>query len=250
MDKEKPLLKYFFEGFSLTNHNIEIYLIGLIIVLLPSLLYAVSPNLPILNTLSPVFYLVAFGFKLSIPKFLIQKHHDKSLVFKNIFSTTIQNTGKIILPAILLFIIFTILLMIAFALVAIFLRPTPGQISQFFESWNYSNIRWHPFLLFLFPIFSFFVFSPILFSLEHKGLFASIIGSIITSFHHLPYLAIVIAVDFISFAVTSFLPANEVWGSSIRYIVSSYISLVIISSTLFYYQKRIANESVTPQTTV
>src|SRR3989344_1311362 len=248
MNQEKPLLKYFFEGFALANRNLEIYFLGLIIVILPPLLSAILPNLPILNALSPVFYLISFGFSLSIPKFLIQKHHNYSLSLKNIFSTTMQSTKRIILPSILLFIIATILLMVIFALVVIFLRPTPEQIAQFFRDFNYSNIRWHPFFLILVPVISFFVFTPILFSLEHKGLITSLLNSISTSFSHLPYLSIVIAIDFISYAGTSFFPIYEVWGSSAEYIISSYIGLVVISSTLLYYQKKIRNESFTPQT--
>lgn len=182
------------------------------------------------------------GFSLSIPIFLLRKQQNKSLDLQEMLSTTIQNTKRIILPAILLFILLVVLLIASFVLVAIFLHPTKEQVPQFFQSLGNLSKGWNPYFLIPPVILSFFTFAPFFFALEHKGFFASIKDSFILSFRHLPYLAIVMLVGMISYSATSFLPVTEFWGLLLRYAISLYVSLIITASTLFYYHKAVKSK--------
>lgn len=244
MNKEKSLANYYSRGFALTNKNLEVYLINLVIEL-PTILHSLFPKLPfsgILALFSYVMILISLGFSLSIPLFLLQKQQNKSLDFQDMLSTTFQNTKRIILPAILVFIILVVLLIVSSILVAISLHPTKEQVLQFFQSWGNLGRGWHPILLILPFTLSFFVFTPFLFALEHKGLFTSIRDGFVMCTRHLPYLVTVMFVGMISYSVISFLPGTEFWGLLLRIAINLYVSLIVAASTLFYYQQNIRSD--------
>lgn len=245
MEKERSLLDYYLNGLTLTNRSLKIYLLTIALTsptLLPSLL-SNSPLSEILSLLFVPFAIINLGFSLSIPVFLLYRQQNRSLDFQTIISTTIQNTKRIILPGILIFILFALLLISSFIITAVLLHPSKEQVTQFFQSLSQLNNGWHPAIFILSIIFSFFVFTSLLFSLEHKGLLDSIKDSFMISFQHLRYLSLVIITGMISYSITSFLPTEETWGLFARNAISLYITLAVTASTLFYYQKNIKGES-------
>lgn len=238
MNQNQSILKFYSDGFTLTNKSLDIYLISLFIFL-PILLNYFFPNSPyyvVLTLLSIPVAILNIGFSLSVPIFLLQKQQNQSLNFKSILSTTTQSIRRMILPAFLIFILFVALLMLSFILLFIFLHPTGRQVQQFFQSFSNLSKGWHPIFLIQPIIVSFLVFTPFLFSLEQQGLFASLKNSLVISIKNLPYLVGVIILGIISYSVTSFLPVTEFWGLFLRFAVSLYIGLIITASTLFYYQ--------------
>lgn len=241
MDKEKPVLNYFLEGFRLANRSLEIYFILLILSLL--YFYGTSfPNQPlslVYSILSFIIFVISVSFSLSVPVFLIQKQQGNALSIPSLLSTTMVNTKRIILPGILIFTILIMFLIATFILIGILLHPTSTQIAHFFQNFDPA---WNPVVLILVIIFPFFVFTPLFFSLEKKGLLISIKHSIATCFKHLPYLILVIAIDVLSYSLNNLLPITDIGGSYLKSIISLYISFVIATSTLLYYQKRIKKE--------
>lgn len=247
MKKSGSISGYFTEGFALLNKSLEVFLVALIFFFISSInSFILIPKLPWPEVLSNLLFitanLIGIGFSLSIPVFLLEKQRGKALNLNKMFSTTLQNTKRIILPAILILIFFVILLIVVGAVILTTLKPTNEQITQFFQS---PGNRWNPFffLLLILPIISsFLVFAPFLFSLEHKGLLVSIKGSITTSLKHLPYITAVIAAGIIPYLLINFLPTSESWALFLGGAITTYIDLVVIASTLFYYQKVIKKE--------
>lgn len=241
MSKKKSLTNYYSQGFTLANKSSEIYLISLALSLL-GILNSHSPKLPISGVMSLLGYLlvlISWSFSLSIPVFLLQKQHKKFLDFHSIFSITIQNTKRILLPAILLFALLVLLIIVSVVVFIIFINPTKEQFSQFLPNLSSLISPSHPVFLVTPVISSFFIFTPFIFALENKGLFASIKDSFAISFRHLPYLATVILIGMVTYSITSFLPITELWGLCLRIAISLYVALIVKTSTLFYYQKSI-----------
>ncbi len=186
--KLKSIIQYFLNGFSLTNRSLDIFLISLSLSI-PSLLRYFIPNTLLGKILSPVSFVLLFisiGFMLSLPVFLEQKQQKKVSDYRNIVKITFENTKRIILPSVLLFITFIVLLMFSFILVAIFLHPNKDQVSIFFQN---IGKGWQPIFLIPITLMYFFEFTSFFFSLEHNGLLSSIRKSIVVAFNNLDYIS-------------------------------------------------------------
>ncbi len=233
--KLKSIIQYFLNGFSLTNRSLDIFLISLSLSL-PSLIKYFMPNTILGKVLSPVSFVLLFisiGFMLSLPVFLEQKQQKKVSDYRNIVKITFENTKRIILPSVLLFITFIVLLMFSFILVAIFLHPNKDQVSIFFQN---IGKGWQPIFLIPITLMYFFEFTSFFFSLEHNGLLSSIRKSIVVAFNNLDYISMVIMIGIISYSITSFIPIQTFWGYVIRIALGGYIGLGLTASSLFYYQ--------------
>ena len=221
--QQKSFIHFFVQGFSLANKSLDILFIYFFL------------SIPLLmnNTaLSFVFLLINIAFALSIPQFLSNKVHKKHLGLNEIFNIVVSSTRRILLPAILLFFLFGILVIIFFGALAVIVHPTEEQGMAFFQ--GFAN-GWHPISLAPIILFSFFQFTAFFFSLENNGIFASMKKSIVVSLKNLNYIALIIFFETISYSITTVIP-KEGMGQLINITIGSYISLVITASTLFYYQ--------------
>lgn len=237
------LLNYFSQGFTLANKSFEVYLVTLILIVMSSI-NAFIPKPPWPEAISTVYFIIStllyFGFSLSTPVFLREKQHGKALNFRTVFLTTLQNTKRILLPGIVLFII-----MIALGIFSMFIIYTSNnkeQIIQSLRSIGTLNGR-DPISLISFALTSFFVFTSFFFSLDNKNLLISIKNSIVTSFKHLSYILIIAVISIISTILVSFIPLDKPWLIFLKDSISSYIGFIIIASTLSYYQKVIKKET-------
>src|SRR3989344_2263494 len=198
---QKAIFNYFLNGFFLANRSLDIFLISI-------------------------------GFTLSLPVFLIQKQQNKALDYGQVVKATLKNTKRLILPGILLFILFTIVLMASFVLAAISLHPSKDQVTSFFQS---IGKGWHPIFLIPIVLIAFLEFTSFFFSLEGNGLLSSVKKSIVVAFNNLKYISIIILISLIS-TITSFIPIETFLGPLVKMILSGYIALVLTASSLLYYQ--------------
>lgn len=242
--QQKPIIQYFLNGFSLTNRSLDILLINLFLFL-PLL----KPTLLINYTQNSIFgavllllaaFLLAFisiGFLLSIPVFLVQKQQKKALDYRHLGGVVIKNTRRIILPGVLLLVLLAVTLILLAILIEIFLHPNPSskEITSFFQS---IGKGWYLIFFILLVVITFFEFTSFFFSLEHDGLFSSMKKSISVAFNNLHYISIVILISIIYSLIISFVPIGTFWGQwrLVRMFLDGYISLAVISSSLFYYQ--------------
>lgn len=231
--RQKSIINYFLNGFSLTNQSLELFLISLSLFL-PSLLRNFIPNLEkVLSPLSFILLFINIGFMLSLPVFLEQKQQKKASDYRNIVKITFKNTKRIILPGVLLFFIFVILLILSFILLAVFLHPSRDEVTTFFQN---IGKGWQPIFLVPIVLMYFFEFTSFFFSLEHNGLLDSMKKSIVTAFSNLGYISIIIIIGVTSYSTTSFIPIQTFWGQVIRIVLGGYIALWLTASSLFYYQ--------------
>ncbi len=233
--RQKSMINYFLNGFSLINRSLDIFLISLLLSL-PTLLSIYTQNsffVKVLQLLGFILFFISTGFMVSLPVFLIQKQQKRALDHRQIVGVTLKNTKRIILPGILLFIFFTILLGLSIVLVVIFLHPSKDQVTIFFQNFGKG---WQPIFLIPITLIAFLEFTSFFFSLEHNGLLSSIKKSIVAAFNNLHYTSIVILISIISYSLTGFIPIDTFWGQLARMVLGGYIALVVTASSLFYYQ--------------
>mgnify|MGYP001566154337 CR=1 FL=1 len=243
--KHNYIIQYLLKGFSLANRSLDILLIGFLLTITSTILGFLLSNTALekaQSALSFIFLFIGISFTLSIPIFLLQKQQQKSLNYKELIGILVKNTKRIMLPGILLFILFTILLSLSLVIIAIALRPSENQVAAFFQNFGKDWQGWQ--LIFLIPIIllSFLEFTPFFFSLENQGLWISIKNSIITAFRNLPYIGLVTLIMIITYSITSFISMGTTQGQLIRNLIAQYVNLVIAASSLFYYQSAIKKD--------
>lgn len=233
--RQKSIITYFFNGFSLANRSLDIFLISILLSLFTLLSNYIQNSFlgNILQLLDFILFFISIGFMLSLPVFLIQKQQAKALDYGQIVKITLKNTKRLIIPGILLFILFTIFLVFLFALFAILLHPSKEQVTMFFQS---IGKGWQPILLIPIILMSFLEFTAFFFSLEQNSLLSSLKKSIVAALNNLHYISIIILISIISYTLTSFIPVETIWGQLLRMVLGGYIALVLTASSLFYYQ--------------
>src|SRR5689334_2415922 len=108
----KPFTQYFSEGFSLANRSLDILCVA-ILLWIPSI---VSMYLPVTSSRGIValilglFLLISIVFTLSIPVFLVSKQQGGTLTYKEVFGVVARNTRRMVLPVIIYFLIFGVIL--------------------------------------------------------------------------------------------------------------------------------------------
>lgn len=234
------LINYFIKGFSLANHSLEIYLIGIGLSLVGVFGNLLSGSIigKILQFVSFISLFFTFGYQMSVPLLLTFKQQAKPLEFNNVWNIVLINTKRMILPIILFSILFMVFF---FALLILFVatsHPTNSQdtaasIKNFIEQLR----NWNPLFIIFGSIFSFFEFTPIYFSIENKGLFASIKGSVSFSFKHLNFIVLLVLINAINYTIITLIriPINPL-GQLVFTVITQYIALIISASTLLFYQ--------------
>lgn len=237
----KVIFGYFSKGFSLTNKSLDIFLISLFFLLFGQLSYLFQDSL-IRNTLeiiSLIFIFFSSGFHMSIPLFLLTKQQNKSLEYQMVWSVLIRNTKRMIIPTILFFVLIIGVFLFLLFLAVIFTRPADDQqFVNLLKSFVSYLSGWNLIFVIFGAIASFFVFTPIYFSVENNGFFSSLKKSATLAFRNLNYILIIILIFTISYSITALIPvsSDNIIVNLVRISITQYIALLVTASTLYYYQ--------------
>jgi hypothetical protein len=228
-------LDYLRRGLSLANKSWGILLFGLILTLLSSIPELLKDSF-IKGVLQAVGFLLAFvwfGFSYSLPVFLLSRQEGKSVNFGDILSTSLQNTKRLILPLILIFVI--ILAVVGFILIV---EIFYGGNFNFMQNTTVGFNPWNIFLAFLIGLLAFLIFSPIYFSLEKNGLVKSIKRSISLSVKHLDFIAIIFIISASTFLISTQLLKDyqSVWQLLLRGVLNQFEALLLGAAALIFYQ--------------
>ena len=133
MENRFNLGEYFIAGFTLANKCIDLLLLNFLLYF-PSFFF--TDNSSEINwryfLFSSLIGLLYISFNLSVPKFLVSKQENKTMLFRNMLSLVLINTFRLILPG-FLFIFFFLLMLIPFV---IFVPYTPAQYEIFLGNIN------------------------------------------------------------------------------------------------------------------
>lgn len=231
---------YFRKGFNLVNKSWRILLFGLILTSLKNIPVILSDSF-VKGTLEAMGFLlifVEFGFFYSLPVFLLARQEGKLVSFGDIFSTSLQNTKRLILPLILIFIVFIILGVLGLFLVIQFVY---GGNFDFMQNTAQGFNLWNLFyFVFFFGLFSFITFSPIYFSLEKNGLFRSFKKSINLSIKNLDFIIIIFMISSAIFLIsTQFLgDYQSIWQLFLGNTIYQFEGLLFSATALILYQSQ------------
>ena len=233
------LVQYFKSGFELANRSLEFALITILISLaglIPALFSKTALEiLFIFFNILIVFF--AFGYGFSLPYFLSEKEKNKKTDLNSVFDISFANTKRIIVPGVILAVIlFTVSFIIIFAGMSL-LHINTTNIASLLETQTNTSISISLFFLAVMFLSSFMVFNPIYFSIEKKGLFASIKASIIYAKNHLDFTVAVFIITSIIYILLAFLPSSNIFVKILTVFASSYEGLFISASSLLYFQK-------------
>lgn len=238
---KSSLLNYFINGFSLANRSLEIYLIGIGLSLFGVLAGLLEGNIlgKILQLVSFITVFFTFGYQMSVPLLLTHKQESKQLVFKSIWEIVLRNSKRMILPVILFGILFMVLFFALIILWVVMSHPSNSKdmvaaMKNFIEQLR----NWNPFFIIFGAIFSLFAFTPIYFSIENKGFFASVKRSVSFSFKHLNFMMLLILIGAINYTVITLIrvPIENRLALFVLTAFTQYTGLIISASTLLYYQ--------------
>jgi hypothetical protein len=235
----KPLTRYFSGGFSLANRSLDILCVT-ILLLLPSIVstYLPATNLRgIIALITALFTLISIVFGLSIPVFLVARQQGGTLSYKEVFGVVARNTRRMILPVIVYFLVFGALLFLSIILSA-------GRALAFFQNMSELSKGWQPTSVIFISVVSLFTFTPFFFSLENNGFFTSMKKGLRIALHNTPYIALVILFGVASYSITSIIPKEVFWGRLLTIAVGQYGNLVLIATSLFYYQDAVKEEPI------
>lgn len=232
--QQKSIFQYFLKGFSLTNQSFDIFIIALFfgsLIYLPDL----SENLQV-DLLYGLLLLILMGFNLSLPVFLLQKQQRQKLNYGEMLQVITNSIKRLLIPAVILFVVFILLFIISAVLVGLFLQPSNSQVTNFFQ--NIGQPGAQPIFMLLIVPLTFLAFTPFFFSLENKNLLISIRQSIQVSFKNLYFVGILMVINIIYYFLIRFLP-GDFWGQAVTTVLAGYTTLFLTASTLFYYQTRV-----------
>lgn len=239
---EKTTFSYFLKGFSLANRSLDIFVISLFFLLFGQFSFLFQDLLVrnILQLIDFILLFFNFGFFMSIPVFLLWKQQNKSLNYHVFWSTLTRNTKRMIIPTIL----YLILIMIVgfsflFAVAATIHPANSQQFAVIIQNFTNQLKNWNPLFIINGAIVSLFVFTSIYFSVENNGFFASAKKSLAMSLKNLNFIVIIILISATTYSISTLLSIPSNSGSYLISIaISQYVSLVVIASTLYYYQSR------------
>lgn len=234
-------LTFFSKGFFLTNRSLEIYLIGIALSLIGVLvnLFKGSPIGTVLQIVSLVSIFFTFGFQMSVPLLLTLKQQTKYLDFNKAWSVILRNTKRMILPVILFGTLFMVLFFSLLIWFVAMSHPTDSQaIVSTIKNFAEQMRNWNPIFIVLGIPFALFAFTPIYFSVENKGFFASMKRSISFSFKHLNFIMLLVLFGAVNYTVITpiRIPIENPLGQLALSVVIHYVGLIMSSSTLLFYQ--------------
>lgn len=217
--------KHIIESFSLANKNLDIYLLGIFILLLQTFIAKFN------NLLSFLTIFIGFGFYISIPLFIEDKIKTKVLNLKKVFTTTMKNSRRLIIPIILavcitLLLFFSLMFMLG-------IQKTQDTLSLLAKD----NL-----ILGILSILSSpFSFTSIYFSIEGIGILKALGESFKISIEHPKSLFLIAILSVVSLVLRSLvlsLYADEL-GNFIFAAITQYFGLLIASYTLLVYRKKL-----------
>jgi hypothetical protein len=167
---------------------------------------------------------------LSTPVFLVSKQQGETLSYKVVFGVVVRNTRRMILPVIVYFLVFGVLL---FGSMFIF---SPSRIAALFQNMPELSKGWQPTVLIFISVVYLFEFTSFFFSLENNGFFASMKKSLQVAFKNMPYIALLILFGAISYSIISILPVDASWRRLLSTVLGQYVNFVLTATSLFYYQ--------------
>lgn len=218
--------KHVTESFSLANKNLEIYLIGIFILIAQTIIARFN------NLLSFLTIFIVSGFYASIPLFIDVKVKNKVFNLKEVFVTSMKNSGRLIIPIILAGV--TILILFFGLMFVLGVQKTQEILGLLMKE----NLR----LGILFILFSPFAFASIYFSIENMGILKSFGKSFNISMKNPKALFLIVMFSIVGLVLRSFilsLYANE-FGNFTFGAITQYFGLLIASYTLLIYRKRLS----------
>lgn len=236
----KQVSDYFKEGSALALKSWGLFLIGLFLTLLGS---GGIPDLlgdsfikSVLQIIGFLLLFIGSGFSFSLPVFLVEKQQGKPLNLGNIFSITLGNSKRLILPLILMLVCIVIVVVISFFLIAQFIYG--GNLNFMQNTQTQGLSAWNILFALLIGLFSFGTFTPVYFSLEKKGLFSSIKKSISLSSKNLSFIMIVFVISASTYLILALFLNNyqNLYQLFIRNVVFQFELLVIAAASLIFYQ--------------
>jgi len=239
-------MKYFQQAFILVNKSLDIYLIGISLSLVGLLSQL---NLPIsiqsiLSLVNLALIPISISFTLSIPILLLWKQENK-FTYSTLKDTVLKNIRRIIIPSIILFILFSIaatILLITYAVTTVGTgdQAQPINVEKDIENAASFLSGWSPIMIAISVLFSIvtslFVFTPIYFSVEGKGLIKSAINSVGFSFKNLSFIFLVIIIWLLNSLIIGLLPIQELWAQFLTLVVSEYVVFVTMAAALLFYK--------------
>ena len=239
-------MKYFLQAFIIVNKSLDLYLIGISLILF-SLLSQL--NLPvgiqsILSFINIALMFILISFTLSIPVFLLWKKENK-FTYLTLKNTVIKNTKRIIIPGIIFFVLFTTAAMVLLIIYAVTTvgsgdQVQPTNVERDIASAVNFLTGWSPIMIIILVLFSIitslFIFTPIYFSIEGKGLINSAIDSVSFSFKNLGFIFLVILISLLNGFILRLLPPQELWAQFLTLILSEYVAFIMIASAFLFYQ--------------
>lgn len=234
---DKDVFSYFNKAFFLVNKNWSLVILYLLLSLSYSLPEFLGDSF-IKDLLQFIGFLMVFiqmGYSFSLPIFLVDRQQEKSVNFKNLLLITCKNTKRLIIPLILIFIIFIIILITGYFLAVYFIYGGDYDFMTKIQGFN----LWNLLIALIMGLFSFLTFSPVYFSLENNGLLLSIKKSITLSLRHLEFILILALIEILTYLVLiNFLNTSQNLSHSLIYnIIYAYLGLITTSASLYLYQK-------------
>lgn len=250
--KIKPLIEeYLVTAFYAVNKEIKLYLIAVFFICLDFLITSLK-----FSPLSLLVSLFSWAYTLSLPVFFQSLSENKKTENSFIFRKTMENSKRLIIPGIIIFVFGGFLLMLAFFVVLISLgvhsKISPAEMQQYLNLFlvKLGNIRqqplWYIIWLPLGFFWSLFYFQSVYFAIEQKGFFRSFIYSFKYAVKNLYFVLTIFLFMFLVGLIslilypfpTSFAIFQDLHYRIITTLISlfgKYISLIQIAAVTFYY---------------
>lgn len=232
------VIQYYRRGLRLAARAMAVYAIDLALTALLLIPQAVGtqPLKLVLGLLSLVASLFYFGYNLSTALFLQDVQQDHELSASHIWSVTRNNTARFVLPFIL-FIIAATLAIVPIAIITVAVaRPGRGQHAHVTSISHLSYIGRLAFSPPIAIIASIFVFVPIFFAIERRGLFRSMWKSTQYAVNHFDFFGTVLLIQVVLVCFSSLAPTDLGWVSLMRSVPYEFVQIVILAAALLHYQ--------------
>lgn len=231
---------YLILGFRLLNKNIEVFFISAMFWLIGSLDTLFPQFSSIGGLLFIITVLPTLTYEFSVPQLLVHKQQGKKISLVYLLSVMWTNFKRFLIPGIVFF-----TLMLISIILLIFISASLFEKQDFeyvFAAWgNYSldplSITHIVLNIFFSSTGAFLIFSSIFFSVKRLRLFSSIKKSIIFSYKHILYTLIIFIVLYIAYFISTFISSVSRMGPFSSSLLSEYIYLITLASSLIYYQK-------------
>lgn len=221
--------KHVTESFSLANKNLDIYLIGISILIAQTIIARFN------NLLSFLTIFIVSGFYASIPLFIDGKVKNKVFNLKKVFVTSMKNSRRLIVPIILVIGTF---LSLCFGI--LFLLGAKKTQEIFNSSLVRGNLLQEVFIFFVLTIP--FAFTSIYFSVENMGVPKSLKKSFWYSLENPKAVLLITLFGAVSLIIRMGIfpqPLNGI-ENFISGAITQYFGLFIASYTLLIYRKRLS----------